>query len=125
MPSILQFMPLILTGFMAGILSGMFGIGGGIVLVPMLVYFFGYAQSAATGTSLVALLLPVGILGVRQYYLSGRIGSEQIKTGLLIAIGLFIGAYFGARIATQLPDVNLRKGFAVFLVFVAARLWWL
>jgi uncharacterized membrane protein YfcA len=125
MNPILNIVLLLVTGLCAGVLSGMFGVGGGVILVPILVYVFGYAQTAATGTSLVALLLPVGILGVRHYYLSGRINQDHIKTGLILALGLFIGAFFGSKIATQLPDQVLRKSFAVFLIFIAARLWWL
>src|SRR4051794_28975255 len=82
-------------GFAAGILSGMFGIGGGLVIVPALVIFFGIGQKAATGTSMFALLWPVGLLGVFAYY---RAGELSIPHGACIAIGLFLGAYFGAQI---------------------------
>jgi uncharacterized protein len=114
---------LILTGLVAGVLSGMFGIGGGVVIVPMLVLLFGYTQQTASATSLVALLLPVGILGVWQYYGAGKLSPENIKFGLFVALGLFIGAFFGSKISLASSEETLRKGFAVLLVAVAVRLW--
>lgn len=119
----LPFIWLILTGISAGILSGLFGIGGGIILVPILVTFFGMSQSMASGTSLVALLLPVGALGVWEYYRSGRMGQTQIEMGLIVGIGLVLGAYLGARLAGYLPELALKKGFAIFLAAVAIRMW--
>ncbi|MCM2322613.1 MAG: TSUP family transporter [Oligoflexia bacterium] len=116
---------LIGTGLAAGILAGMFGIGGGIIVIPILVLVLGYSQHTASAMSLVALLLPVGILGALQYYRAGKITGEQVRLGLLISVGLFIGAYFGSRIAIALPAESLRKGFAVFLAIVAVRMWFL
>ena len=113
----------LISGVLAGIFSGLFGIGGGIILIPILMFLFKLPQATANGTSLVALLLPVGILAVWQYYKAGKIGPENIKAGLLIAVGLFIGAYFGARLAIFLPPQLLKKAFAVFLVAVAIRMW--
>lgn len=110
-------------GLTAGILSGLFGIGGGVVIVPSLVFFLGYSQVSASGTSLVALLAPVGILGVWQYYAAGKIGTPEIKTGLFIALGLLFGVLGGAKIATSLSDQTLRKAFAVFLAIIAVRIW--
>ena len=119
----MQIIYFLMTGSVAGVLSGMFGIGGGIILVPALVFFFGMPQSAATGTSLVALLLPVGILAVWEYYKEGKIGVENIRIGLLLALGVFLGAYLGSKIATRLPDHLLRKSFAIFLTGVALKMW--
>jgi uncharacterized protein len=114
---------LLLTGVAAGILSGMFGIGGGVVIVPMLIFLLGVSQQTASGTSLVALLLPVGILGVIEYYKSGKITTDHIQYGLLIAVGLFAGVYVGTKISLSLSEDTLRKAFAVLLVFIAVRLW--
>lgn len=119
----MQFITLLVIGTAAGLLSGMFGVGGGVIIVPALVIFFGMTQQSATGTSLIALLLPVGVLGVMEYYRSGKISTENIWIGLMIAIGLFLGAYFGARIATHLSSEMLRKAFAIFMVIVALHLW--
>lgn len=123
MQNMTQIALLVMAGVLAGICSGLFGIGGGIVLVPFLVYVLGYSQVTASGTSLVALLLPVGLLGVLAYYQSGKIGPENIKAGLIIALGLFAGAYVGARIAIGLPELVLRRAFAVLIVFAAVKLW--
>jgi hypothetical protein len=114
---------LMASGVVAGLFSGLFGIGGGIILVPSLVYFLGFNPKAASGTSLTAMLLPVGALGVYQYYRSGVIGPDQLRFGLWIALGMFVGAFGGAKLAIALPIHWLQKGFSVLLVFAAVRLW--
>jgi uncharacterized membrane protein YfcA len=111
----------IAIGFFAGILSGIFGIGGGVVIVPALMYVARLAPITATGTSLGALLLPVGALGAWEYY---RRGHLNITASLWIAAGLFVGAWIGARLAHQLSPLALRRAFSVFLVLVAAKVWW-
>lgn len=111
------------TGLVAGILSGMFGVGGGIIIVPALVILLGMPQLNATATSLVALLLPVGMLGVIEYYRSGKLPPENIWFGLFIAAGLFAGSFLGAKVALYLPVIVLQKTFAVFIGIVALRLW--
>ena len=113
-------MQFLLIGFAAGVLSGLFGIGGGIVIVPALVFIASMAQKTATGTSLAALLLPVGALGAWQYY---KAGALDTRAALLLAPGLLFGAWLGARIALQLPSRELQRAFAVFLVLVAGRMW--
>ena len=110
----------LLIGVGAGVLSGLFGIGGGVVIVPALIFISGFAPVTATGTSLGALLLPVGALGAYEYY---RKGHLQIGASLWVAVGLFFGAWLGAKLANQLTPVQLRRGFAVFLVLVAGRMW--
>jgi uncharacterized membrane protein YfcA len=105
----------LVLGFTAGILSGMFGIGGGLVIVPALVILFGLPMKTATGTSLFALIWPVGLLGVIEYY---RVGHMDIRRGALIAIGLFLGAYFGARITLSVSPAVMKRGYAVFLLVV-------
>ena len=106
-------------GLAAGVLSGLFGIGGGIVIVPMLILFTRMAPLTATGTSLGTLLMPVGILGAYQYYRAGHI---NFKVSLMVALGVFIGAYFGAKLAVGLDPLTMKRSFAVFLVLVAVRL---
>lgn len=110
----------LLVGLGAGVLSGLFGVGGGVLIVPALVFLVGMSAHAAVGTSLGALLLPVGVLGALAYYRSGNL---ELKASLLIAVGLFVGAWFGARIALSLSPVNLTRAFAVFLALVAVRMW--
>ena len=108
-----------LLGLGAGVLSGIFGIGGGVVIVPGLVYLFGFSQHKAQGTSLVALLLPVGILAVLRYYKAGQV---EILSGLLLALGLFLGAYFGANVATSFPTLLLKRLFGGLFLIIAIRM---
>jgi uncharacterized membrane protein YfcA len=110
-------------GLCAGVLAGIFGVGGGLIIVPALVLIAGFTQSAAAGTSLVALLAPVGIGGVYAFYHAGKINMTHIKAGLLISAGMFFGAFFGAKIALLLPEIALKRSFCIFVVLVAARLW--
>lgn len=109
----------LLIGLTAGVLSGMFGIGGGVVVVPALVVLLGYGQKTATGTSLLALLLPVGALAVLTY---ARAGHVNVRAGLLIAAGIFAGALAGSRFALERSETTLRRLFAVVLVALAVRL---
>jgi uncharacterized protein len=107
-------------GLAAGLLSGLFGIGGGILIVPALLIVGRMSPLTATGTSLGALLLPVGALGAWQYYKNGHV---EVRASLLIALGLLVGAYFGARFAQGLDPATAKRAFAVFLVVVSARIW--
>ncbi len=119
----MQLVGLLAVGVSAGVLSGMFGVGGGIIIVPALVLLFGMTQQGAIATSLMALLLPVGFLGVMEYFRAGKISGENILIGIVIAAGLFAGASFGAKIAIHLSGEMLRKAFAVFMGIVALHLW--
>ncbi len=110
----------LLVGILAGVMSGLFGIGGGIVIVPLFVFLLGYSQHKAQGTSLAALLLPVGLLGVLEYHKEQNV---NLQAGLIAAIGLFLGALAGAKIAVGLDPLLMRRGFSVFLALVAAYLW--
>lgn len=113
------YLTLLAIGLAAGVLSGMFGIGGGLIIVPALLLILKMEQFEALGTSLAALIPPVGLLGAAEYY---RGGHMNIKYAALIAAGLFVGAYFGAKITLGMsPDV-IKKLYAVFLICVAARM---
>lgn len=105
-------------GLAAGVLSGMFGIGGGVVIVPILI-FLGLATREATGTSLAALVLPVGILAVMEYWKRGEV---KLQYAIGIALGLTIGALVGAKVAGKISNRTLEQAFAVLLLIVAARL---
>jgi uncharacterized membrane protein YfcA len=110
----------LLIGLGAGVLSGLFGVGGGVVIVPALIFIARMEPQTATGTSLAALLLPVGALGAWEYY---RTGSLNLGAGLWVALGLFFGAWIGARFSLQLSPTGLRRAFAVFLALIAIRMW--
>ncbi len=114
-------MDLIIIGVGAGILAGLFGIGGGVVIVPALLLVARMTPEKAIGTSLAALLLPVGALGAWEYYRGGQV---DVRAALLVALGLFLGAWVGAQLALRLPARDLQRVFAVFLVAVAVHLWW-
>lgn len=109
---------LIGIGLIAGIFSGLFGIGGGLVIVPALVALLGFDLKEAVGTSLAALLLPVGIFAVIAYY---RAGKLRIDTAAFIAAGLVFGAIAGANIALNLPTTTLRQLYGVFLLYMSWR----
>lgn len=110
----------ILIGVVVGAVSGVVGIGGGILFVPALAVFFGMNQHRAQGTSLGALLAPVGILAFYEYY---RKGNADLRIALLLALGFVAGAYLGAIGAQHIPDLWLRRIFAVTLVLVGVHMW--
>ena len=109
----------ICAGVVVGIFSGLLGVGGGILLIPILVYGFKLNQKLAQGTSLAMLLPPTGLLAFLEYY---RAGNANLALGLLISLGVFLGGIAGGKWAQQIPQMALRKGFAVFLVIVAAKM---
>ncbi len=110
---------LFLTGIAAGLLAGMVGVGGGIIIVPALVYFLGMSQFGAQGTSLALLMLPVGILGVIQYYKQGYVDYKFVA---VIAIGFIAGSFFGSKISLSLPQETVKKFFAVLMILIAVKM---
>ncbi len=114
----MEFIGFLILGIFAGILSGLFGIGGGIVMVPTLVVFFGMDILDANATSLAAMLLPVGILGVWAYYKAGLI---NIKDSLWISLGLFLGSFAGGEIAVNISESFLSKLYALILIYIAVN----
>ncbi len=108
-----------LLGLLAGVVSGLFGVGGAVVIIPGLVLIAKLPQHTAHGTSLAALLLPVGLLGVMQYA-----KRQEVNWGYaaVVAVGLLIGAYFGARLAGSISDVTLRKAFGGVLLLISVKL---
>ena len=111
--TLLSIVFLLLIGIVAGIAAGLFGIGGGILIVPGLVFLLGFSQHAATGTSLAILLPPVGIAAVLEYY---RHGNVDLKAAFIVAAALLVGAWFGALLANHIKDEYLRLAFGVFVV---------
>ncbi|MBD2502386.1 sulfite exporter TauE/SafE family protein [Anabaena azotica] len=111
---------MLLIGLVAGVAGGMFGIGGGAIMVPAMVLLVGMDQKFATGTSIAAQILPIGLLGAAVYYRSGNI---NFKYALLIAAGLLIGNLFGAMFATQpfISSETMKKLYGIFLLIIGFR----
>ena len=110
---------LIGIGLVSGVLSGVFGIGGGVVIVPALIYLAGFGQHLATGTSLAVLLPPIGIGAVVEYY---RYGNVNLRAALVIAVTVTVGGYLGAVLANRLAGPYLRLAFGVFVLSLGASL---
>ena len=110
---------LIIIGLAAGILGGMVGVGGGVIIVPALVYFLAFSQLKAQGTSLGLILLPVALLGVINYYKKGYVDTRAVW---LLAIGFIAGSYLGSKFSLSLPQDTVKKIFAVFLLLVSLKM---
>ncbi len=113
-PSFLWFL---LVGAFTGAVSGVFGIGGGVFVIPAMVYLFGFSQKMATGTSLMMLLPPIGIAAFYQYY---RAGHVSVPAALLLIAGFLAGSYLSAGYAVTLPDVVLKRMFGGLLIVMGA-----
>lgn len=109
-----------LIGAIAGIFGGLLGLGGAIIIIPALALFMGYSQQLAQGTTLMMMVFPVGALAAIQYYNNGQV---NVKAAILLAIFFFIGGFFGAKFATQLPQEVLKKIFALLLAGIALNMW--
>jgi uncharacterized membrane protein YfcA len=108
-----SFIVLLLIGLAAGLLSGIFGIGGGVIIVPALVYLLDYSQHKATGTSLAVLLPPIGVAAVLEYY---RHNYVDLHAAILIALAAIVGAWLGAVAANKMSGPVLRLLFGIFVV---------
>lgn len=112
-------MILLVIGLMAGLLSGFVGVGGGIIIVPALVFFLGYTQLGAQGTSLAVLLAPVGIFAVMNYYKAGHI---NVNSAIVICLAFVVGAYFGSKLAIGISQQMVKRVFAIFMMVVAVKM---
>lgn len=110
---------LLAIGLFSGMLSGLIGVGGGIVIVPCLIYFLGFSQHEAQGTSLGLLLLPIGILAVINYYNKGLIDIKYVG---IMAIGFLVGGYLGSKLSLTLSELALKRIFAVILFYTAFKM---
>ena len=110
---------LIIAGLVAGGLSGLVGVGGGVILVPILVLLFGFSQKAAQGTTLAMLMLPVGVFATIYYY---RAGYVNIKDALWLAAGFLVGSFAGSHLAVRLPEHTLGRVFGGLLMAISIKL---
>jgi uncharacterized membrane protein YfcA len=110
---------LLAIGTGIGVLSGLVGLGGGVFLIPILVYAYGMDQHRAQGTAVATLLLPIGALAFWKYYSAGNV---DIRAAALMAVGFFLGGYFGGAWAQQMPSFLLRRIFAVCLAAIAIKM---
>ena len=117
--SISMLLILLGIGIVTGVMAGMLGIGGAIIMIPALVYFMGFSQQMAQGTSLAVMLPPIGILAAYNYYKAGHV---DIKFALILAGAFLIGSYFGSKYALTLPQATLKKIFGVLLLLVAVKM---
>lgn len=109
----------LLLGLFAGTLSGLIGIGGGVIIVPALVFLFGMNQHQAQGTTLALLVPPIGILAAWTYYKQGYV---DLKIAALVVAGFFIGGLLGARMANQLSDTTLQRVFGVAMLLISLKM---
>jgi uncharacterized membrane protein YfcA len=116
-----QLLILVIVGLLAGALSGFVGVGGGIIIVPAMIYFMNMNQMQAQGVSLALLMLPVGILGVMNYYKAGHI---QFSYVLIMAVGFVLGNYFGSKYAMKVPEHKIKFLFALLMLYVAVQMLW-
>ncbi len=109
----------LLLGLFAGTFSGLIGIGGGVIIVPALVFLFGFSQHRAQGTTLALLVPPIGLLAAWTYYKQGYV---DLKVALIMCVGFFLGGLFGAKIATSMSNLVLEKVFGVALFLIALKM---
>jgi len=117
--NIYTLLALVLIGLITGAFGGMMGIGGGILIIPALVYIIGLSQHDATGTSLAVLLPPIGLFAAYNYYKAGHV---NINYAIILAVTFMIGSYFSSKISINLPANVLRKIFSVVLFLVAIKM---
>lgn len=110
---------LLFIGLFSGMLGGLVGIGGGIVIVPALIYFLGFSQLNAQGTSLALIMFPVGVLGVINYYKQGHIDFNIV---FILAAGFVIGSFLGSKLALNIPQVFVKKTFAMLMIVIAVKM---
>jgi uncharacterized membrane protein YfcA len=116
MMEILGYMAL---GLISGTASGLLGIGGAVIIIPALVYLFGYGQKMAQGTTLAMMVLPIGLMAALEYYHAGQV---NLKAALIMALLFFAGGWLGGKLALVIDPGILKKVFAVFLILIAVKM---
>lgn len=109
-----------MIGVLGGVLSGLLGIGGAVLMIPMLVYIYGFEQHLAQGTTLMLMVPPIGILAAMEYYKQGNV---DLKAAAVIALFFFVGGLVGAKLANKIDSSVMKKIFAVVLILMGVRMW--
>ncbi len=109
----------LLVGFLAGILSGLFGIGGGIIIIPSLIYIFGFSVHAAQGTMLAMMVPPIGFPAFLSYYKRNLV---NLKATYILMFAFLIASYFGSEIALKMPEELIKKTFGVLMIFIGVKM---
>jgi uncharacterized protein len=109
----------VVLGLIAGALSGLIGIGGGIIIIPVLVYVFGFTQHQAQGTTLALMIPPIGLLAALEYYKAGHV---DLKVAGLVCLGFIVGGLFGSKIAVGMSDQSLQRVFGIILLLIALKM---
>ncbi len=109
----------IIIGLVAGIISGLLGIGGATIIIPALIFLLGYDQKMAQGTTLFLMLFPIGLLATLEYYNAGYV---KIKEGIIIALFFLFGGWIGSKLALNIDSNILKKAFSIFLIFIALKM---
>jgi hypothetical protein len=109
----------ILLGLTAGVFGGMFGVGGGVILIPAMVYFFGLTQHQAQGTTLAIMVPPIGLLAAWRYYQSGNV---KLGMAALICAGFLVGGYLGAGLVQKIPELLMKRMFGSLLMLIALKM---
>lgn len=110
---------LLLIGIVAGIVSGLVGVGGGVIVVPALIMILGFSQKMAQGTTLAMLIPPIGIFAAITYYKNGNV---DVRAAIFIILGFIFGSVVGSLLVARLPDIAVTRIFAVFLLLVAIKM---
>lgn len=118
-----MFLLYIFFGILAGILSGMFGVGGGIILIPLFIHVLSYNMHQAVSLSLISMSFPVFIISLMKHYKAQHWTLDMLKWGGLVAVGMLVGSLIGAVISSKVSTIVLKRGFAFLLIFVAVKLW--
>lgn len=109
----------LLLGLLAGVCGGLFGIGGGSILIPIFVYILGFSQHQAQGTTLAIMIPPIGLLAALKYYWQGNV---KLSIAIFVCIGFFIGGLLGAELAHKINEPMLKKIFGLFLLLIATKM---
>ena len=111
----------VVLGLVAGVFSGLIGIGGGLIIIPVLVLLFGLSQHMAQGTTLALMVPPIGLLAAWVYYKNGFV---DLKVAAFICLGFFVGGLLGAKFATDIPEIALKRIFGIVLLLASIKMIW-